>query len=121
MGQAQQADDLVMVFADAAWKPRLRLAFEGRRAAIWRGPIPSPFVRRMVRQSPFEACGREQPGDFVMMFTGSAGKRKIRLALFANLSPCGGVSDSYLVCFSPDPFRAAGGIVFARQSGGGGI
>src|ERR1700721_4794793 len=84
-------------------------------------PIPSPFVRRMVRQSPFEACGREQPDDLVMMFTGSTGKRKIRLALFANLSPCGRVSDSYLVCFSPDPFRAGGGIVFARQSRGGAI
>jgi hypothetical protein len=57
MGQAQQADDLVMMFADAAWKPRLGLAFEGRRAAIWLWLIPSPFVRRMVRQSPFEACG----------------------------------------------------------------
>jgi hypothetical protein len=34
MGQAQQADDLVMMFADAAWRLRLRLAFEGRRAAI---------------------------------------------------------------------------------------
>src|ERR1700719_2207805 len=57
MGQAQQADDLVMMFADAAWRRRLRLAFERRRAAIWPGPIPSPFVRRMVRQSPFEAYG----------------------------------------------------------------
>src|ERR1700733_10993911 len=57
MEQAQQAGDLVMMFADAAWSRRLRLAFEGRRAAIWPWPIPSPFVRRMVRQSPFEACG----------------------------------------------------------------
>jgi hypothetical protein len=66
-------------------------------------------------------AGREQGDDLVMMFTGPAGKRKIRLALFANLSPCGGVSDSYLVCCSPDPFRAGGGIVFARQSRSGAI
>jgi len=66
-------------------------------------------------------AGREQADDLVVMFTGAAWKRKIRLALFANLSPCGGVSDSYLVCFSPDPFRAGGGIVFARQSRGGAI
>src|ERR1700677_4182721 len=84
-------------------------------------PIPSPFVRRMVRQCRFEACRRGQADDLVMMFTGSVGKRKIRLALFANLSPCGGVSDSYLVCFSPDPFPAGDGIVVARQPRGGAI
>ena len=63
----------------------------------------------------------QQADDLVMMFTGSMGKRKIRLALFANLSPFGGVSDSYLVCFSPDPFRTGGGILFARQPRGGAI
>jgi hypothetical protein len=31
-------------------------------------------------------AGREQANDLVVMFTGPAGKRKIRLALFANLS-----------------------------------
>jgi hypothetical protein len=31
------------------------------------------------------------------------------------------VSDSYLVCFSPDPFRAGEGAMFARQSRGGAI
>ena len=98
------------------------LAFEARRAAIWLWPIPSPFVRRMVRQClHLRHAGREQADDLGMIFTGSTGKRKIRLALFANLSPCGGVSDSYLVCFSPNPFWAGGGIVFARQSRGGAI
>jgi hypothetical protein len=54
MRWSEQADDLVTMFTDVAWKPRLRLAFEGRRAAIWPWPIPSPFVRRMARQSLFD-------------------------------------------------------------------
>ena len=64
--------------------------------------------------------GGSRPTIWLMMFTGSTGKRKIRLALFANLSPCGGVSDSYLVCFSPDPFRAAGGISLRARAEGQG-
>ena len=40
----------------------LPLAFEWRHAAIPPWPIPSWFVRRMVRQSPFEAQGsRDSP------------------------------------------------------------
>src|SRR5271163_1517549 len=63
-------------------------------------------------------AGREQADDLVMMFTGSMGKRKIGLALFANLSPCGGVSDSYLVCFSPDPPDRRYAVGPARQGAG---
>jgi hypothetical protein len=58
MQGGEQADDLVTMFTDAARQLRLRLAFEGRRATIWPWPIPSPFVRRMARQSLFEAGGR---------------------------------------------------------------
>jgi hypothetical protein len=54
MRRSEQADDLVTMFADAARQQRLRLAFDGRRAAIWPWPIPSPFVRRMARQSLFD-------------------------------------------------------------------
>jgi hypothetical protein len=166
----------VTMFTDGARQRRLRLAFEARRVAIWLGPILSAFVRRMVRQSLFEACrertgrrfgddvygrsataaigglrfkpgarrfgrgrflpplsdgwpaspsliqgSRPQGGDSVMTFKGAAWKRKIRLALFANPSPCDGVSDSYSVCFIPDPFLTADGVVIARQSRGGGI
>src|ERR1700689_5539076 len=97
------------------------LPLKGGARRFAQSPIPSPFVRRMVRQSPFEACGARAGRRFGDDVYGLHGKRKIRLALFANLSPCGGVSDSYLVCFSPDPFRAGEGAVFARQSGGGAI
>jgi hypothetical protein len=34
MRWSEQADDLVMMFTDAARQQRLRLAFDGRRAAI---------------------------------------------------------------------------------------
>jgi hypothetical protein len=34
MRWSERADDLVTIFADAARQQRLRLAFEGRRAAI---------------------------------------------------------------------------------------
>ena len=76
MGQARQADDLVMMFADAAWRPRLGLAFEARRAAIWLWPIPSPFVRRMVRQClHLRHAGREQADDLDDIY-GLHGKAK---------------------------------------------
>ena len=77
MGQAQQADDLVMMFADAAWRRRLRLALQGGARRFGQGRFLHRLSDGWSASLHLRHAGREQGDDLMMMFTGPAGKRKI--------------------------------------------